>query len=155
MMTLEAAPIGRYGALLCMDNSLPHLDGDEQILTALKAMRSRLKPNGKLLLSLRDYEKLMAERPTVMPPLFFQDGKFRRFVHQVWDWTDERRYRFHLYLTFEKADGWQSYHITGIYRAVTLNEVAALTEKAGFQSVKIILSTGESGYYQPIVKAVA
>jgi glycine/sarcosine N-methyltransferase len=46
MMTLMTAPSGRYGVVLCMDNSLPHLDSDEQILTALRAMRSRLKPNG-------------------------------------------------------------------------------------------------------------
>jgi glycine/sarcosine N-methyltransferase len=154
MMTLTTAPSGRYGVVLCMDNSSPHLDSDEQILTALRAMRSRLKPNGTLLLSLRDYEKFMAERPAMMPPAFFQDGEFRRFAHQVWDWTDERRYRFHLYLTFEKADGWLSHHVTGTYRAVTPNEVAALTEKAGFRSAKT-LSTDESGYYQPIIKAVA
>jgi glycine/sarcosine N-methyltransferase len=154
MRTLTTSRAGRYGVVMCMDNSLPHLDSDEQILTALKAMLSRLKPNGILLLSLRDYEKLMAERPSMMPPAFFQDGEFRRFTHQVWDWTDERRYRFHLYLTFEKADGWKFHHVTGTYRAVTPNEVAALTKKAGFKSVKI-LTPDETGYYQPIIKAVA
>jgi 2-polyprenyl-3-methyl-5-hydroxy-6-metoxy-1,4-benzoquinol methylase len=70
MRTLTTSPTGRYGAVLCMDNSLPHLDSDEQISTALQAMRSRMKSNGVLLLSLRDYEKLMAERPSIMrtPP---------------------------------------------------------------------------------------
>lgn len=71
MRALTTSPAGRYRAILCMDNSLPHLDSDEQIMAALQAMRKRLKPDGVLLLSLRDYEKLMAERPSVMPPVFF------------------------------------------------------------------------------------
>jgi glycine/sarcosine N-methyltransferase len=154
MRTLTTSPTGRYGAVLCMDNSLPHLDSDEQISTALEAMRSRMKSDGVLLLSLRDYEKLIAERPSIMPPAFFQDGEFRRFVHQVWDWTDERSYRFHLYLTFENGNGWQVHHVTGTYRAVTPAEVAALTERAGFKAVRV-LSAGESGYYQPIIRALA
>lgn len=154
MRTLTTSPTSRYGAVLCMDNSLPHLDSDEQISTALEAMRSRMKSDGVLLLSLRDYAKLMAERPSTMPPAFFQDGEFRRFVHQVWDWTDERSYRFHLYLTFENANGWQAHHVTGIYRAVAPAEVAALTERVGFKAVRV-LTPDESGYYQPIIRAVA
>jgi glycine/sarcosine N-methyltransferase len=154
MRSLTTSPVGRYGVVLCMDNSLPHLDSEDQILTALEAMRSRLKSDGTLLLSLRDYEKLMAERPSMMLPAFFQDGELRRLVHQVWDWTDERRYRFHLYLTFEDADGWQAHHVTGTYRAVTPAEVIALTEKAGFKAVRL-LSPEDSGYYQPIIRAVA
>jgi 2-polyprenyl-3-methyl-5-hydroxy-6-metoxy-1,4-benzoquinol methylase len=154
MRTLTTSPTGRYGAVLCMDNSLPHLDSDEQISTALKAMWSRMKPDGVLLISLRDYEKLMAERPSIMPPIFFKNGKLRRFVHQVWDWTDKRRYRFHLYLTLENVNGWQAHHVTGTYRAVTPAEVAALVESAGFSAIRL-LSPDESGYYQPIIRAIA
>lgn len=154
MRTLTTSPTDHYGTVLCMDNSLPHLSSDEQIMTALEAMRSRLKSDGVLLLSLRDYNKLMAERPNMMPPAFFQDGEFRRFVHQIWDWTDERSYRFHLYLTYENANGWQAHHVTGTYRAITPAEVAAHIKRAGFENVRV-LSPDESGYYQPIIRAVA
>ncbi len=154
MRTLATCPAARYGAVLCMDNSMPHLDSDEQIITALMAMRSRLRSDGVLLLSLRDYERLMAERPNMVPPTFFRDGGFGRFVHQVWDWMDERRYRFHLYLTVEDTIGWKVRHVTGTYRAVTPAEVAALSEKAGFGAVRI-LTPDESGYYQPIIRATA
>ena len=97
-----------------------------------------MKSDGLPLLSLRDYEKLTAERPSITPPAFFQDGEFRRFVHQVWDWTDERTYRFHLYLTFENANGWQAHHVIGIYRTITPAEVAALTERVGFKAVRVL-----------------
>ena len=47
--TLSTSPIDRYGAVLCMDNSLPHLDSDAQIMAALQAMRKCLKSDGVLL----------------------------------------------------------------------------------------------------------
>jgi SAM-dependent methyltransferase len=154
MRLLKTAPCGRYGAVLCMDNALPHLDSEDDILTALKAMHVRLRAGGTLLLSLRDYEQLMRERPSIMPPTFYQDGQCRCIVHQVWDWTDERRYRFHLYLTVETNQGWWCHHVTGQYRAITPSELAALTGKAGFGAVQV-LSPDESGYYQPMIRAAS
>jgi glycine/sarcosine N-methyltransferase len=70
MRTLEKAPTAHYGAVLCMDNALPHLDSDKDIVMALRAMNARLRPGGVLVLSLRDYGPLIRERPTAMPPSF-------------------------------------------------------------------------------------
>lgn len=43
MRTLEKAPAEHYGAVLCMDNALPHLDSDADIDMALRAMDARLR----------------------------------------------------------------------------------------------------------------
>src|ERR1700683_510550 len=48
--------------------------------------------------SIRDYDSLVQERPVVQGPAFFSDQGSRGIVHQVWDWSDERRYAFHLYI---------------------------------------------------------
>jgi glycine/sarcosine N-methyltransferase len=156
MRRLAAAPPARYGAVLAMDNALPHLDSDAEIAAALGAMRSRLRPGGTLLLSLRDYGPLMAERPAGTPPAFFRDAEGRRrIVHQVWDWHDERRYTVHLHLTREATRGrWEAMHFAGEYRAVTPAEVAALAVAASFCGVKV-LGQAETGFYQPIVAAMA
>ena len=61
MRMLEKAPAHHYGAVLCMDNALPHLDSDADIDMALRAMSERLRPGGLLILSLRDYGLLMAD----------------------------------------------------------------------------------------------
>jgi peptide/nickel transport system ATP-binding protein len=44
-------------------------------------------------------------------------------VRQVWEWSDARRYRVHIYITHETADGWRREHHVGCYRALPRAEV--------------------------------
>jgi glycine/sarcosine N-methyltransferase len=150
MRFLNASPLSHYGAIIAMDNALPHLGSDEEIVKTFMAMHNRLRSEGILLLSIRDYGKILLERPKITPPHFFMDGQYRRIVHQVWDWIDERRYIVHLYITYETATGWQAHHFTGQYRAITMNEIVSLMIKSGFKEIKI-LNTQETKYYQPII----
>ena len=154
MRTLKTASVGQYGAAIAMDNALPHLDSDDDILATLAAMRSSLRPGGKVLVSLRDYARHLRERDTCMPPVFYRDNGRRRIVHQIWDWIDERRYAVHIYLTQETEDGWLVRHFEGKYRAVTPEEIARLALQAGLRNVCILPAT-DTGYYQPIISAEA
>ncbi|MCP9627677.1 class I SAM-dependent methyltransferase [Rhodopseudomonas palustris] len=153
MRRLESAPVAHYGAVLCMDNALPHLDSDEDIGSALRAMRSRLRPGGLLVLSQRDYGPLISERPPSMPPSFFADPDGRRIVFQVWDWHDDRRYTVHLHISRQIGPNWQDHHFVGNYRAIPVEETAALTASAGFADVRV-LPPVDTGFYQPIVTGV-
>jgi glycine/sarcosine N-methyltransferase len=154
MQTLRSACIGGYGAVMAMDNALPHLDSDAAILATFTTMRMRLRPGGRLLISLRDYARLLDERPTSQPPAFYGDDGRRRIVFQVWDWLDERRYIVHLHITRETAQGWAAHHFVGRYRAVTPDEMARMAAESGFQDVKV-LPPADSGFYQPIIAARA
>jgi glycine/sarcosine N-methyltransferase len=71
-------------------------------------MRAKLRPGGTLLASIRDYDQPIGERPTVQGPAFYSDSDQRRIIFQVWDWADERRYTFHLYITRETPAGWNT-----------------------------------------------
>ena len=150
MRTLEKAPTGHYGAVLCLDNALPHLDSDEDVVMALRAMRARLRPGGNLLLSLRDYGPLIRERPAAMPPTFFDDDSGRRIVFQVWDWLDDRRYTVHQYISRQMGPNWEVHHFVGRYRAVSPGEIAAMVLSAGFTDARI-LAPADTGFYQPII----
>jgi glycine/sarcosine N-methyltransferase len=154
MRTLKTASFGRYGAIIAMDNALPHLDSDDEILATFAAMRSRLRPGGKVLVSVRDYARHLQERHACMPPAFYGDNGQRRIVFQVWDWIDERRYVVHLYVTQETVDGWTVHHFAGKYRAVTPEEIARLANQAGLQDV-CVLPSSNTGFYQPIIVAEA
>jgi glycine/sarcosine N-methyltransferase len=154
MRTLATSPPARFGAVLAFDNALPHLDSDEEVLAALQAMQSRLRPAGRLLISLRDYGPLMQARPQMMPPCFFGEEGRRRIVHQIWEWQDERRYQVHIFITSQAPnEGWVSQHFTGCYRAISPQEVAECMRRVGLDEVRV-LSERETGYYQPIVSAV-
>ena len=153
MRQLQTSPLGGFGVVLAFDNALPHLDSDEDVRMALAAMRNRLCPGGRLLISLRDYGALMEQRPSMMPPAMFSDDGRRRIVHQVWDWQDERRYTVHLYITRQLLErGWATSHFLGHLRAITPQEVAADAEHIGFRQVQVLLPAA-TGYYQPIVVA--
>lgn len=153
MRTLSTAPIDSYDAVIAMDNAVPHLQSDHDIKKALRAIRARLRSGGIVLISLRDYEPLVAERISSTPASLYFDGKFRRLVHQVWDWQDDRRYIVHLFITMQLPHGWQTRHFVGQYRAITPNEVSALAADAGFDDV-CVLAPSETGYYQPVIRAI-
>jgi glycine/sarcosine N-methyltransferase len=150
MRTLTAAPQSRYSVVMAMDNALPHLRSDEEIVAALTAMRTRLLPSGKVIISVRDYERLLEERPSSEAPRFYSDGGRRRIVFQIWDWIDQRRYRVHLYVTRDTSQGWITHHFEGIYRAVTAKEIGDLAQHAGLREIAV-LTPQDTGFYQPIV----
>jgi glycine/sarcosine N-methyltransferase len=154
MLDLTEIPDRDFDAVMCMDNALPHLESDEQLFQAATQIRRKLRGGAIFLGSIRDYDSLVQERPVVQRPAFFSDQEGRRIVHQVWDWSDERRYAFHLYITREVQGGWETQHYVSNYRAVLREEFSRILQEAGFVDCRWIL-TAESGFYQPIVLAKA
>jgi SAM-dependent methyltransferase len=143
-----------FDAVICMDNALPHLESEEQLLQAAIQMRQKLRPDGLFMASIRDYDSLAPEKPTVQGPNFYSDEKGRRIVHQVWDWLDDHRYTFHLYITREIQDGWESQHYVSDYRSIRRDGLSEILARAGFAGCRWIRAD-ESGFYQPIVLAKA
>jgi glycine/sarcosine N-methyltransferase len=154
MLDLTALPDGSFDAVICMDNSLPHLESDEQLLQAVTQIQRKLRPDGLFMASIRDYDGLAQEKPVVQGPNFYSDEKGRRIVHQVWDWLDDRRYTFHLYITREIQDGWESQHYISNYRSITRDESSQILTRSGFADCRWIRAD-ESGFYQPIILAKA
>lgn len=154
MLDLTTLGESRFDAVTCMDNALPHLESAELLLQAAVQMRTRLLPGGLLMASIRDYDLLIKERPVVQGPSFYSDQGHRRIVFQVWDWVDDRRYVFHLYITREINKGWQTFHTSARYRALRRDEVIAALSQARFKNARWLFQE-ESGLYQPIVLAEA
>lgn len=154
MLDLTSLGESHFDAVICMDNALPHLKSAEELLQAAKQFRARLRRGGLLMASIRDYDRLLEERPVTQGPWFYSDQGRRRIVFQVWDWIDARRYIFHLYITRELAEGWQTFHTSADYRAVRRDDVIAALTQGGFKNGRW-LTVAESGFYQPIVVAEA
>jgi 2-polyprenyl-3-methyl-5-hydroxy-6-metoxy-1,4-benzoquinol methylase len=154
MLDLSVVPEGNFDAVICMDNALPHLRSDEQLLQALRQIRKKLRVGRLFMASIRDYDDLVRNKPLMQEPAFFHDHGKRRIVHQVWDWTSERSYTFHLYITRETENGWDSQHYASNYRALLREELNRLLEHARFTNCRW-LRPAESGFYQPIVLATA
>jgi len=141
-----------FDAVLAADNALPHLPDERDLVRAVRSMASKLRPGGTLVASIRDYDRALAERPSVQAPAFFVDEGRRRIVHQVWDWTSERDLPVHIYITRETDSGWQSNHYATTYRAVLREELGRVLAAEGFREIRWLMPP-ENGFYQPIVVA--
>ena len=149
MLHLSAIPSASFDAVICIDNSLPHLESNEQLLRAAQQAYGKLRVGGSFIGSIRDYDRIVVERPTTQGPSFYPDSGRRRIVFQVWDWLDERHYRFHLYITRSIESAWHTFHFTSTYRAVLRGELSDILEQAGFTNVRWLLPS-DSNFYQPI-----
>jgi glycine/sarcosine N-methyltransferase len=148
---LQLGDFGRsnFDAVICIDNSLPHLECEEHLLQAARQAHAKLRIGGSFIGSIRDYDRFVVERPTAQGPSFYSDSDKRRIVFQVWDWLDDRRYRFHLYITRSTQSGWHTFHFTSTYRAVLRRELGEILIRAGFTNVRWLLPS-DIGFYQPI-----
>jgi glycine/sarcosine N-methyltransferase len=154
MLDLSSLGDSHFDAVICMDNALPHLESTEELVQAAQQIRSRLRPGGLLMASIRDYDRLVEERPLMQAPAFYSDQGQRRIVFQVWDWKDERRYIFHLYITNGNNNAWETFHTCAAYRAVLRGELTTVLGKTGFKNIRWLFSA-DTGFYQPIVLATA
>lgn len=151
MTSLLEVAENEFDVVVAMDNALPHLNV-AQLGQAARAIASKLKPKGLFLASIRDYDKLILQRPTIQEPAFYGTDGNRRIVHQVWDWIDADRYAVHLYITTKSGEGWETHHFASEYRCLLREELSDVLRDAGFEVVHWLMPS-ESGFYQPVVLA--
>lgn len=151
MTSLAEIAEADFHVVAALDNPLPHLSA-AQLRQAAVAMSSKLRPGGMLIASIRDYDRLIIERPTVQGPAFYGIAGTRRIVHQVWDWLDADRYAVHLYITIEDNAAWRSHHFASEYRCLLREELTAALKAAGLDEVRWLMPD-ESRFYQPVVIA--
>lgn len=154
MTSLLEIPETGFDVVIAMDNALPHLSST-QLRQAVTAIASKLRPNGLFLASIRDYDTLIRERPTIQKPAFYGAPGHRRIVHQVWDWAqgaEDARYGMHLYITTQLGEVWETRHFVSEYRCLLRHELSTVLSSSGFKDIQW-LDPAESGFYQPIVQA--
>jgi glycine/sarcosine N-methyltransferase len=141
--------------VLTCDNALPHLLTDDDLRRAAREMLGKLRTGGLLVASIRDYNRLLAERPQAEAPRVFDGPDGRRIVFQVWDWQpDAPVYTLSHFIVTDVEGAWQTPHAATTYRALQRHELDAILAEAGFREIGWLMPD-ESGYYQPIVTARA
>jgi glycine/sarcosine N-methyltransferase len=151
MTSLREIAESEFDVAVAMDNALPHLDA-AQLEQAVRAIASKLKPKGLFIASIRNYDKLILQKPTIQEPAFYGAHENRRIVHQVWDWIDEASYVVHLYITSKSGQGWKTHHFVSEYRCLLREELSDVLRGAGFEVIHWLMPS-ESGFYQPLVLA--
>ena len=98
---------GTFDVVISCDNAIPHLLTDEDLSQAFRAMRSKLRPGGLLVISVRDYDQMLVDRPAMATPQI-NPGPPRKVVVRLHDWDspDSSMYTVHfLVLTRARRAG--------------------------------------------------
>ena len=140
---------GQFDAVLSCDNSIPHLLTHKDLLLAARNIRSKTKPGGVFVMSMRDYDALQG-RPTGTLPMTINSGGAPRVYVQTWTWERTRPiYRFNLFVMNGARKGWTVNSVSARYRAWKRSEMTAAFIKAGFSKVCWMMPR-QSGYHQPV-----
>jgi SAM-dependent methyltransferase len=144
---------GVFDVVLSADNAIAHLLTEADLRLAAQGMRARLAEGGRLIVTLRDYDALLLERPSGSAPGVFDGAEGRRIVFHVFDWEpDGEAYRTNLFILRPGGDGWTTLHWTARSRAWRRAEVERALVTAGFVGPRWWMPA-ESGFFQPLVTA--
>ena len=153
---MRALPLGDrcVDAVVCADNALPHLLADEDVLAALAEMARVVEPGGTVLVTTRDYDRVLVGRPSRTPPQVFESGTGRITSFQLWRWHEGRDvYDLEHVQVHEQVDGAvTTRRRTSTYRAYTRGALTDLARRAGLQGVEWH-PPAETGFFQPVMVA--
>src|SRR5262249_11484987 len=89
----------RFDVVICCDNSLAHMMTRRELARAVRSIYARLKPRGLFIASIRDYDRIVQERPTFTPQALARTAGDLRLAFQHWNWhRDGRTYDQHLFI---------------------------------------------------------
>jgi SAM-dependent methyltransferase len=154
LRVLDVDGAGDFDAAVSFDNALPHLLDDADLNAACAALRRVLRPGGVLLISIRDYDEVLRQRPSGDLPRRFATEDGERIVFQVWDWLPGDRYTVRHFIMNGSRGRWRVAERNTIYRALTRAALSDALRRAGFKDV-VWRMPQETGYYQPVVAASA
>ncbi len=86
-----------FDLVVCFANSLAHCPDNKSLVEAVSNMSRVLKKDGKILLSVRDYDVIIKERITGTPA----DRKEADIYYQEWEWVDNLRYHAEWFIRAE------------------------------------------------------
>ena len=140
----------QFDIVIAMDNALPHMLSSDALEKAISSIAAQTRPGGIIVASIRDYDSILAEKPSYSPPYIHKTEKGQRVSFQTWGWKDEN-YRLTQYI----IDDEESLRISKFeceYRATRREEFTRLFLANGCYDV-VWNFPEETGFYQPIVVA--
>lgn len=137
-----------FDVVVSVDNSIPHLLTDEDILLALREMTACLSPGGGCIITVRDYGREERGKNLVKPYGTRVENGNRYLLFQVWDFEDA-----HYDLTFFFVEEDLSTQVVKTqamrskYYAISTNRLCELMQVAGLQNVRRL----DGLFYQPVL----
>lgn len=140
----------QFDIVIAMDNALPHMLTAADLFRAVRSIADRVRPGGIFVASIRDYDRLLKEKPDHSAPYIHKTPQGQRVSFQTWDWAGEN-YHFTQYIIEDERDLRIS-KFDCEYRATCRGELTQVLKAVGMAEVEWKLPA-ETGFYQPVVVA--
>jgi glycine/sarcosine N-methyltransferase len=126
---------GEFDVVVSCDNAIPHLLSETDV-TALASMRAKLRRGGLLVITMRDFDRALIDRPPIAPPRL-ASGPPRRLLLRLHDWDPHQPvYTLRYLVLTESETGWSIVEHTTRYRAITKAELERAAARAGLEEVE-------------------
>ncbi|MBK7616639.1 MAG: class I SAM-dependent methyltransferase [Burkholderiales bacterium] len=137
-----------FDVVVSIDNSIPHLLTDEDILLALKQMTACLLPGGGCLITIRDYEREARGTNLVKPYGTRVENGSRYLLFQVWDFEDAQ-YDLTFFFVEENLSTQvvKTHAMRSKYYAISTSRLCELMQEAGLRNVRRL----DGVFYQPVL----
>lgn len=141
-------------AVIACDNALAHMLTHTDLERALRSMWGQVAPGGVLLLSIRDYDRLLLDRPRATLPTVTDGDEGRHVSFQVWDWADhEPTYRLNHFILSDDDGAWRTSCAVTTLRAWQRADISAAAGDLPALAASVWHMPDDSGYYQPVFAA--
>jgi len=140
----------QFDIVIAMDNALPHMLSNKDLEAAIKSITGQTKSNGIIVASIRDYDDLLAVKPSYSPPYIHKTEKGQRVSFQTWVWEKDNYHLVQYIIEDEGSLQISKYECE--YRAVRREELTSLFLANGCREVHWKMPE-ETGFYQPIIVA--
>ncbi|MPM55332.1 Glycine/sarcosine N-methyltransferase [bioreactor metagenome] len=140
----------QFDVVCALDNAIPHLLSDEEILQAFSQFYSCTRPGGVCLISVRDYSQV-ERAPLKVYPRTVHRGKTSQWVLcDVWEFSGPC-YEMTTYVIEDKGGANAQTRIIrgGKYYCIELPTLQSLLLRAGFTQVTILTEE----FFQPLLVA--
>jgi glycine/sarcosine N-methyltransferase len=149
--SLENDVSGFFKVVLSADNAISHLLTNQDLLLAAQNMYNKLEEKGIIIVTLKDYDELIIEKPRATQPRILDKGN--RIIFQLWDWCEGTNvYTLNHYI-MQKINGeWKTKQDKTKYRVLLRREFSKILIDVGFSDIEWYMPE-DSGYYQPLLIA--
>lgn len=143
---------GGFDIVMSCDNSMPHLQTDEDLLTTFRQMAACLRPGGGCVVSVRDYAKEERGSNLVKHYGARVENGLRHVLFQVWDFTDGGKGEHYdlgfFFVTEDLATHAVSTRVMrSRYYAVSTTRLCELMREAGLENVRRL----DDAFFQPVL----
>jgi 2-polyprenyl-3-methyl-5-hydroxy-6-metoxy-1,4-benzoquinol methylase len=129
---------GRFEAMTCLGNSLPHLLTEDDLAGTLSDMAAVLRPGGALVVQNRNFDRVLAKRERFMQPEthLASDGEW--IFYRFYDWEGETL-RFNMVRLHREGDApWLARVRSTILRPWRASELGSALEASGFSVLRTV-----------------